>query len=32
MDELRLPEQLSGPWHHALLLTFGADIPFFESV
>ncbi len=31
MDELRLPEQLKGPWHHALILTYGMDIPFFES-
>lgn len=32
MDEIRLPEQLAGPWNHALFLTFGANIPFFENV
>ena len=31
MTELQLPEQLKGPWHHALILTYGADIPFFEN-
>ena len=31
MNELQLPEQLKGPWHHALVLTYGADIPFFEN-
>lgn len=31
MTELQLPEQLRGPWHHALILTYGADIPFFEN-
>ena len=31
MDELKLPERLKGPWHHAVILTYGMDIPFFES-
>ena len=31
MSEFELPEQLDGPWHHALILTYGADIPFFEN-
>ncbi|GIK37991.1 MAG: hypothetical protein BroJett011_18240 [Chloroflexota bacterium] len=31
MKELKLPEQLAGPWEHALILTYGADIPFFEN-
>lgn len=30
MSELRLPEELEGPWEHLLMLTFGADFPFFE--
>jgi hypothetical protein len=28
---LELPEQLGGPWAHALILTFGANFPFFEN-
>ncbi|MCL4872062.1 MAG: hypothetical protein KJ063_24135 [Anaerolineae bacterium] len=31
MDALKLPDQLQGPWHNALILTYGLDIPFFES-
>ncbi len=30
MNALELPEQLKGPWEHALILTYGVDIPFFE--
>lgn len=30
MNALELPEQLKGPWHHALMMTYGVDIPFFE--
>lgn len=28
--ELPLPEELDGPWEHALLLSYGLDLPFFE--
>jgi hypothetical protein len=31
MNELELPEKLKGSWHHALILTYGLDIPFFEN-
>ncbi len=31
MNELKLPEQLKGSWGHALILTYGMDIPFFEN-
>ncbi len=31
MNELKLPDQLKGSWHNALILTYGMDIPFFES-
>lgn len=31
MIRLAVPEQLKGPWQHALILTYGADIPFFEN-
>ena len=31
MNDLKLPEQLQGPWHHALILTYGMDIPFLEN-
>ncbi len=31
MNELKLPEQLGGPWEHVLILTYGLDIPFFEA-
>ena len=30
MSELQLPEELKGAWEHALILTYGADLPFFE--
>lgn len=30
MNLLRLPEQFEGAWEHALIMTYGADIPFFE--
>src|SRR3989441_7482091 len=30
MSALELPEQLKGPWDHALILSYGLDIPFFE--
>lgn len=30
MKRLELPEQLGGAWEHVLVLTFGADVPFFE--
>ncbi|MBI3944030.1 MAG: hypothetical protein HY326_13520 [Chloroflexi bacterium] len=31
MTELKLPEELDGPWEHALILSYGLDLPFFES-
>src|SRR5688572_12063960 len=31
MTKLKLPEQLSGNWKHAVILTYGIDIPFFEN-
>ncbi|HIP73166.1 MAG TPA: hypothetical protein EYH05_17435, partial [Anaerolineae bacterium] len=31
MKPLELPSQLKGPWHHALMMTYGVDIPFFEN-
>ncbi len=31
MNEIKLPEQLQGAWEHALILTYGANIPFFEN-
>lgn len=31
MNELKIPEQLRGAWHHVLILTYGANIPFFEN-
>ena len=31
MKPLELPKQLKGPWHHALMMTYGVDIPFFEN-
>ena len=31
MNDLELPKRLSGPWEHALIMTYGADIPFFEN-
>ncbi len=32
MTVLELPDTLKGPWDHALILTYGADIPFYEQV
>src|SRR5579859_2456302 len=29
-EHLRVPERLKGPWEHALVLTYGLDLPFFE--
>ena len=31
MNELKLPDQFSGSWDHCLILTFGANLPFFEN-
>lgn len=31
MTELPIPELLDGPWRHAVFLTYGVDIPFFEN-
>lgn len=31
MDRLHLPEQLRGPWEHAVILTYGLDASFFEA-
>ncbi len=31
MTVLKLPEQLSGSWEHALFLSYGVNIPFFEN-
>ena len=31
MDELKLPEQFDGNWENVLILTFGANLPFFEN-
>jgi len=30
MSRLEVPEQLRGSWEHALILTYGVDITFFE--
>jgi hypothetical protein len=30
LNELQLPDELRGPWRHFVLLTYGADFPFFE--
>lgn len=30
MSALEIPEQLKGPWDHLLIMTYGADLPFFE--
>ncbi|MEZ4711085.1 MAG: hypothetical protein R3A44_28060 [Caldilineaceae bacterium] len=30
MNDLKLPESLAGPWHHALFMTYNLDLPFFE--
>lgn len=32
MTVLELPDTLKGLWDHALILTYGADIPFYEQV
>lgn len=29
--ELRLPDMFKGSWEHLLILTYGADLPFFEN-
>jgi len=31
VTELKLPEQFKGAWENALIVTYGADIPFFEN-
>ena len=31
MKSLELPKQLGGSWRNALILTYGANIPFFEN-
>src|SRR5688572_16049294 len=28
--DLELPELLAGPWEHALMLSYGLDLPFYE--
>jgi hypothetical protein len=30
VSELQLPEELKGAWEHALFMSYGADLPFFE--
>src|ERR671939_519724 len=30
-SQLELPGCFKGPWEHALILTYGVDIPFFEN-
>ena len=30
MSTLELPPQLRGPWEHALIMTYGLDVAFFE--
>ncbi len=30
MSRLEVPEQFRGPWEHALILTYGVDVTFFE--
>lgn len=30
MNDLQVPDELRGPWRHFVLLTYGADFPFFE--
>ena len=30
MIQLQLPEQIKGKWEHALILSYGANIPFYE--
>lgn len=31
MNEIQIPDQLSGEWQHALFLTYGVEIPLFEG-
>ena len=31
MSKLVVPDEFGGPWKHALILTFGAELPFFEN-
>jgi hypothetical protein len=31
VNRIQIPIELGGPWTHLLILTYGADIPFFES-
>ncbi|MBN1878124.1 MAG: hypothetical protein JXA33_28135 [Anaerolineae bacterium] len=31
MSDLAVPVQFKGHWDHALILTYGADLPFFEN-
>jgi hypothetical protein len=31
MTDLPLPDRLKGRWDHLLILTYGADLPFFET-
>jgi hypothetical protein len=31
VDEIKIPEELDGPWEHVLILTYNVDIPFFEN-
>jgi hypothetical protein len=31
MNLLKIPEEIKGRWQHALILTYGLDIPFFEN-
>src|SRR5258706_14835585 len=30
MNSIRLPDAFLGKWDHALIVTYGADLPFFE--
>ncbi len=30
MNDLQIPEALKGPWSHALFMTYGVNLPFFE--
>jgi hypothetical protein len=31
MNEIKLPNRLKGAWRNALIMTYGADVPFFEN-
>lgn len=31
MSELEIPNALEGNWEHCVILTYGADLPFFEN-